>query len=119
MQPIHWMMLFGIGAAVIIGPMVARTTEERQKIYGGALPRLLNLLVCMIIASVPFTVVTGLIVRQFNIFQALLWSFSAFGIGLVLMLIFGAIEGPAREKNKDERGITNTWTEQDARTSGL
>lgn len=119
MQPIHWMMLFGISAAVIIGPMVARTTEERQKIYGGALPRLLNLLVCMLIASVPFTVVTGLIVRQLDIVQALIWSFSCFGLGLALMMVFGAIEGPAREKNKNERGITNTWTEQDARSSGL
>lgn len=119
MEPTTWMLLWGGGAALIIGPIVSRTTEERQQIYGGIVPRLLNLLVCMMIASVPFTVISGLILRQFNIFQALLWSFSVFGLALVFMMVFGAIEGPAREKNKSERGITNTWTEHDARTSGL
>lgn len=118
MTPALWMLLVGGIWALAFGPGVARRTEEREKIYGGTPAKALNLIACLILVSAPAAIITGLF-NGIGLVGALVVSFSLFAVGLLLMMAFSAIEGPAREKNADKRSITNTWTEHDARTSGL
>ncbi len=118
MTPALWMLLIGGIWALVFGPGVARRTEEREKIYGGTPAKALNLITSLVVTSAPAVIITGLF-NGIGLIGALVLSFSIFIVGLLLLMGFSVIEGPAREQNADKRGITNTWTEQDARSSGL
>jgi len=113
-----WMLLIGGIAALTFGPTAARRSAERETIYGGMPAKALNLIASMVLVSAPATIITGLF-NGIGLVGALVVSFSLFGVGLLLMLVFSVIESPAREQNAVKRDITKTWTEQDARSSGL
>jgi hypothetical protein len=116
MTPELWMLLIGGAGALILGPRTARSTEKREAIYGGTPAKLLNLIASCLFTGVPFVVLTGLFTGYG--WRTIVVALSIIGVSLLVTLAYGAVEHPARQ-NAPKRGITNTWTEQDARTSGL
>jgi hypothetical protein len=123
MEPTTVMLIFGVASALIFGPLTARSTERRDKIYGGDVARALNLLACMVFVSIPLTVLSGLVVSIITRQHApiLQVGFGLLGVAFLLILAWSAVEMPARERiaPKLQRSALNTWTEEDARKSGL
>lgn len=122
MEPTTVMLIFGIASAVIFGPRTARSTERREKGYGGSVARLLNLLACMVFVSIPLTVLSGLVTSIITQQHApiLQIGFGLLGISFLLILAWSMVEMPTRANAPvPQRTALNTWTEEDARKSGL
>ncbi|MBK8134457.1 MAG: hypothetical protein KA401_04610 [Anaerolineae bacterium] len=119
MDSIPLMLIVATTVACIAGPLTARSTERREKIYGGTPARILNLIACMMFVAILPTVLTGLIVGHgVGIVPV---GFGILGISLLSTVGFAIIEKPARDRlaPKAQRSALNSWTEDDARKSGL
>ncbi|MCU0465940.1 MAG: hypothetical protein MUF38_15405 [Anaerolineae bacterium] len=116
MTPELWMLVMGGLAALIFGPRTARSSERREPIYGGTTAKTLNLIASCLFTAVPVVVLTGLI-TGFG-WRSIIVALTMIGTSLLVTFAYGWVETPARA-NAPKRGITNTWTEQDARSSGL
>ncbi len=108
--------LVGLVFGLIVGPLTARSSIRREKIYGGTPAKLLHLLAAGMYVATPPTILTGVIVgvglkTLFPLALALIFG------SLGILLIFATFEKQARPAHdaKSERG----WTAEDARTSGL
>jgi MFS family permease len=117
MEPTTIMLLVGAAFAVVFGPLTARSTERREKIYGGTVARVLNLIASVLFVAIVPTVLTGVILGHG--FLGLPYALAYFLASFIVLLIYAMIERPAREANVTERSIVQGWTEQDARSSGL
>lgn len=119
MESTTWMLLIGGAFALIFGPRVARSTENRQKRYGGTGSQIFNLLACMTFVAMPVTVLTGLL-THFGV-RTIVVGFSMLGFCLLMTLAYAIFEKPAydREAGQVKRTALNSWTEEDARKSGL
>lgn len=122
METTTLMLLAGAVVGLIAGPLTARSTERRDKTYGGDVARILNLLACIVFVAILPTVLTGVIVGLItkNHAPVLQIGFGMLGIAFLLTLAFSVFEMPARAKVPiASRTALNTWTAEDARNSGL
>lgn len=111
------MLIVGLAFAAVLGPLTARSSNRREKIYGGIGSQVFNLLACMTFVSILPTVITGLLVGQ-GILGVIPVALSLALLSYGWLVLFALFEKPARTQalaNKQEKG----WTEADARTSGL
>ena len=109
-------LVIGLSIGLILGIFTARSSMNRDPIYGGAPSKTLHYVMASIVTAMPITIVscaiTGGLVYAITVavtLTATLWSTA---------YIFGSIERPIREQalaSQAEKG----WTEEDARTSGL
>ncbi len=112
-------LLIGLACAVILGYFTTRSSNQREKVYGGPLAQIFHYIGAAsftgIVPVVLATVILGggflLAVRNLLIFLV---------VCAVALLIFAVIERPALEEAKrklttEDRG----WTKEDAITSGL
>ncbi len=116
MTDLEIMLLVGLGFGLIVGPLTARSSNRREKIYGGTPAKSLHLLASGMYVATPPTVLTGVIagVGLRTLFPlALVLIFGSLGV----LLIFATFEKQARPASdaKSDRG----WTAEDARKSGL
>lgn len=116
------MLVAGLSAFLLIGPRLARSTEKRETLYGGAASLWLNRLACMTFVSLPITVLTGLIsgivTQQHG--PLLQVALALLATTFILLIVWAAIEMPAQAKApKVQRTALNSWTQEDARSSGL
>jgi cyanate permease len=103
----------GLTFALIFGIFVARGSNQREPIHGGPLAQVFHYIGSSGVAGTLPVVLASLILGGgFGMAFPLALSFMA--TSLIALVIFAAIEQPARQ-NIEDRG----WTEQDARTSGL
>lgn len=119
MDSITLMLIVAGTVAFTAGPLTARSTERREKIYGGTPARILNLIACMMFVAILPTVLTGLIVGHgVGIVPV---GFGILGVSLLATVGFAIIEKPARDRlaPQNQRSALSTWTEEDARKSGL
>ncbi|MBZ0317633.1 MAG: hypothetical protein K8L91_14525 [Anaerolineae bacterium] len=110
------MLLVGLVFGLIVGPLTARSSIRREKIYGGTPSKSLHLLASGMYVATPPTILTGVIVgvglkTLFPLALALI--FGSLGV-LMIFAIFEKQARPVRDTKLD-RG----WTAEDARTSGL
>ncbi|MCQ3929756.1 MAG: hypothetical protein DPW16_04800 [Chloroflexi bacterium] len=110
------MVLVGLAFGLIVGPLTARSSIRREKIYGGTPAKSLHLLASGMYVATPPTILTGVIV------SVGVKTFIPVGLALIfgslgVLLIFAIFEKQARptRDTKTERG----WTAEDARKSGL
>lgn len=110
------MLLVGLGFGLMVGPLTARSSMRREKIYGGMPAKGLHLLASGMYVATPPTILTGVFagVGLKTLFPlALVLIFGSLGV----LMIFAAFEKQARPASdaKSDRG----WTAEDARKSGL
>jgi Zn-dependent membrane protease YugP len=67
-------------------------------------------------AAAPLVVLAGFF-TGFGL-RVIVVGLTIIGIGLLMSVVYGAVEHPARER-APKRSIIDSWTEKDARTSGL
>lgn len=116
------MLLVGAAVGLIAGPLTARSSERRDKTFGGDAARILNLLACIVFVAILPTVLTGVIMGLItqNHAPVLQIGFGMLGISFLLSLAYSAIEMPARASAPTvTRTALNSWTAEDARKSGL
>ncbi|KAB2857689.1 MAG: hypothetical protein F9K46_12650 [Anaerolineae bacterium] len=110
------MLLVGLVFGLIVGPLTARSSVRREKIYGGTPAKLLHLLASGMYVATPPTVLTGVVVGVGlkTLFPlALLLIFGSLGV----LLIFATFETRARPIANAK--LDHGWTAEDARKSGL
>lgn len=116
------MLVVGVASALIFGLRTAQSVERREKAYGGSAAQLLNLIACMAFVSLPLTILSGLVAQIVLQQHAPLLpvALSLLAVTFTALLLWAAIEMPARAKAPvPTRTALNTWTEEDARKSGL
>ncbi|HLV36099.1 MAG TPA: hypothetical protein VKY59_13325 [Spirillospora sp.] len=105
--------LIGLGFALVLGYFTARGSARREKIYGGQAALIFHYIGAATVTGVLPVVLASLILGGgFGLAFPLAVSFML--TGFVALLIFAAIERPARSQH-----VARGWTEHDARTSGL
>jgi hypothetical protein len=110
-------LLIGLAMAAILGYFTARSSNRREKIYGGTAAQIFHYIGAGLFAATPPTVLLTLILGG-EFLQAVLTAVAFLAVSYGCLVAFAVIERPlyeAEQRKKQERG----WTEQDARTSGL
>lgn len=122
MEPSTIMLVIGVASALIFGPRIARSTERREKTYGGGAAQVLNLIACMAFVSLPLTILSGLVAQIVMQQHAPLLpvALSLLAVTLIALVLWAVIEIPARANAPVQtRTALNTWTAEDAKNSGL
>lgn len=101
---------------VVLGPLLARSSARREKIYGGTAAQVFHLLGAVAMMGLLPGVIAGVILRipfvtTFSIALGLL------ALCFAALLVFAVLEKPSRPAPQalEDRG----WTAEDARTSGM
>jgi hypothetical protein len=91
-----------------------RASNRRSKVYGGLAAQVFHFIgVSAYLGAIPGVILGSLLVGPLKL--GLPIFFTCFLSSFAALIIFAAIERPARPVNLEDKG----WTEQDARTSGL
>lgn len=115
MSSIATALLAGLVLGALLSLYVAPRSLREEKVYGGALAQVLHYLGVLGFCMTLPTVLTAVILHS-GFLTAVMLGFSLVGAAFVALLLFAAVERPARA------GITpedDVWTEEKARTSGL
>jgi len=110
-------ILVGIAFGLVVGVFTARSSVNRDPIYGDSGARVFHYLTASLSTGAPIAVLPGLFVLE-NRWYILAIAAIMVGLMYLCAMIFATMERPARETAlaaKVDRG----WTEEDARTSGL
>lgn len=104
--------IFGL----IFGPLTARSSTHREKIYGGTPAKVVHMIACGMMVAAPAAALTGGIVGL-GVLTLLPMAFGLVFGSLGVLFIFAALEKPAIpvKDAKQELG----WTAEDARASGM
>ncbi|MBC7869452.1 MAG: hypothetical protein H7Y09_01325 [Chitinophagaceae bacterium] len=105
-------VVFGI----IFGPLIARSSSRREKVYGGALAQVFHVIGAGAMVGILPGVIAGLIFGG-GFGTAFPVALGLLATSLFSMVLFAIVEKPARPAPQptEDRG----WTEEDARKSGL
>ena len=110
-------ILIGLGIALVLGLLTARSSNRREPVYGGPLAHLLHYLGAgLFVAILPTVLTSAFIMRTGEMIPLLVLGF--FGAAYVALLLHAIIERPALLRARaqvEDHG----WTEEDARNSGL
>ncbi|MEM6527796.1 MAG: hypothetical protein AAF653_05850 [Chloroflexota bacterium] len=110
-------ILIGIAIGLVVGRFTARSSANRDPIYGGTGAKVFHYLTASIATGSFFALLAGLFLLE-NRWFTLAIAATMIALMYLCATIFATIERPAREAAlaaKVDRG----WTEEDARTSGL
>ena len=103
----------GLAFALGLGILTARGSANRETIHGGALAQIFHYIgAAGVTGTLPVVLASLILGGGFELAFPLALSFML--TSLVSLVIFAAIEHPAKQKAADQG-----WTEADARTSGL
>jgi hypothetical protein len=106
-------LLIGLGCGLVLGYFTARSSAKREKIYGGQAALIFHYIGAAAVTGVLPLVLASLIVGGgFGTAFPLAVSFML--TGFLSLVIFAIVEQPARASH-----VSQGWTEQDARTSGM
>lgn len=108
-------ILIGAVVGVIAGWFVAKRSAKQDPIYGGSTARLFHYLGAAVFASMPLSSIFTILMGG-GFVRAVLTGIVISVISYVLLLIFSAIEQPARQSRAAE---DEGWTAQKAKESGL
>ncbi len=109
-------ILIGLGLAVVLGLLAARSSNNRDKIYGGPLAHFFHYIGAGLLVAVAPMVLASAIFIHLEFGSILLIAVGFFAASYVSLLIYASLERPALARvQTEDRG----WTEADARTSGL
>ena len=104
-------------AAVILGPLLTRSSIRRKPIYGNIVAHVLHFIsATAMVAVVPAIFAALIFGGGFEL--AFPFALTLVLTGLFSLALFAIVEKPAAqayERSQEERG----WTEEDARSSGL
>lgn len=90
-------VLIGLGFALVLGALTARSSARRSKIYGGTLAHIFHYLGAAGAVGVLPTVLASLILGM-GFLRAILMGLSFMAVGLIALFLFALIESPARPK---------------------
>ncbi len=101
---------------VIFGPLIARSSSRREKVYGGTLAQVFHMIGAGAMAGLLPGIFTSLIVGG-GFREAFPVALGLLATSLFSMLLFAIVERPARHAQQpiEDRG----WTAEDARKSRL
>lgn len=109
-------ILIGLGLAIVLGLLTARSSNRRDKIHGGPLAHFFHYIGAGMFVAVPPMVLASAIYTHLDFGAILLIVVGFFIVSYVSLLIYAYVERPALARvQAEDRG----WTEADARTSGL
>lgn len=110
-------LLVWVVFAVILGPLLTRSSIRRKPIYGNIVAQLLHFVgATAMVAVVPAIIAALLFGGGFAL--AFPFALTLVLTSLFSLVLFAIVEKPAaqaHERSQEERG----WTEEDARSSGL
>lgn len=106
-----------VAIGVIFGSFVARSSNRREAIRGGAMARGSNFVSAALMAAVTPSVICSATVLELGILRALLVAVVMVALAVVALIPYAIAEIPAIEAAAQQEDVG--WTEQDARTSGL
>jgi hypothetical protein len=89
--------LIGLGFALVLGALTARSSARRSKIYGGTLAHVFHYIGAVGAVGVLPTVLASLILGQ-GFLRAVVMGLSFMAVGLISLVLFALIEHPARPK---------------------
>lgn len=107
--------LIGLALGVIFSFYVTRKSLREEKVYGGVLALLFHYLGVLGFCMALPTVISAVILRS-GFLPSFLLGMGCVIFAFVALLIFAAIERPARSGIASEEEV---WTEAKARSSGL
>ncbi len=108
-------IVIGLIIGFIAGVFAVRTSEAKEKIYGGVPSKVFHYLgASLFISALPSTLLQLLSGRGF--IGAITVSFSLVILALSMLFIYATFERPARAKLQ---AADEGWTAEKARTSGL
>ncbi len=90
-------LLIGLGFALVLGALTARSSARRSKIYGGTLAHVFHYIGAAGAVGVLPTVLASLILGQ-GFLRAVVMGLSFMAVGLIALVLFAMIEHPARPK---------------------
>ena len=106
-------LLIGLGFGLVLGYFTARSSAQREKIYGGQTALIFHYIGAAAVTGIlPLVLATLILGGGFSTAFPLAVSFMV--TGFLALVIFAIIEQPARSAQ-----VSKGWTEQDARTSGM
>jgi hypothetical protein len=88
-------LLIGLGFALVLGALTARSSARRSKIYGGTLAHVFHYIGAAGAVGVLPTVLSGLILKL-GFGRAIVMGLSLMAVGLIALVIFAVVESPAR-----------------------
>lgn len=89
--------LIGLGFALVLGALTARSSARRSKIYGGTVAHIFHYIGAAGAVGVLPTVLASLILGL-GFLRALVTGFSFMIVGLIALVLFALVEAPARPK---------------------
>lgn len=110
-------LLIGLGFAAVLGVLVARSSNRREKIYGGVVAQVFHYIGGGLFAATPIVVIVSLVLHG-GFALAFPMAVGFLAASYAALVLFAIIENPAYKQALAKR-VDKGWTEQDARQSGL
>ncbi|HEX2620515.1 MAG TPA: hypothetical protein VHL11_10215 [Phototrophicaceae bacterium] len=106
-------------AAAFSGPRVVREALERDKIYGGVIPRIMTYIGAFALGGLLPGILLGVILGIVH--QVAPIALSLLATIFVSLIVYTAVEFPARQRHAVALPAEedDLWTAEKARTSGL
>jgi hypothetical protein len=89
--------LIGLGFALVLGALTARSSARREKIYGGTVAHIFHYVGAAGAVGVLPTVLASLILGL-GLLRAILMGLSFMAVGLIALVLFALVEHPARPR---------------------
>jgi hypothetical protein len=115
MEPRMLALLIGVICAVVFGYFTARTSAQRDTIYGGQVARFFHYIgAAAASGTVPVVLANVFLGQGFG--AAVLSAIGFFAVGFISLTIYAVLDLPARKQLADDDA---GWTKEDALTSQL
>jgi hypothetical protein len=101
---------------VILGPLTARSSIHREKIYGGTPAKAAHMIACGMMVAAPVAAITGGI-AGLGLLTLLPMAFGLVFGSLGVLFIFAVLEKPTIPSKDAKQDLG--WTAEDARASGM
>lgn len=112
------LIMLGVSVAfgLIIGPFVARLSNQKEKIHGGLLAQIFHFIAVVLFVGLVPGVITGIIVGEGLLVIPIAFAMLAFVY--LNVFLFALVENGPRKAALSKK-VDRGWTEEDARKSGL
>lgn len=107
-------LLIGVACAVVFGYFVARASAKHEAVRGGVFAAVFHYLGAAGASGVLPVVLANVLLGQ-GVIRALLSAALFFGVSFIALMVYAALELPARPEDEELSG----WTKEDALSSGL
>ncbi|MBI5930865.1 MAG: hypothetical protein HY862_16260 [Chloroflexi bacterium] len=116
MSDLEIVLLVGLALGLILGPLTARSSARREKIYGGTPAKTLHLIASGLFVATPPAVLVGAI-AGLGLKTLFPLAFSVILSSLGILIVFAIFEKQAKPAVNPP--VDRGWTAEDARKSGL